>query len=115
MAVTEPVPVRVDAVGKAGLLGLVDHAVGEGWSLQDVCEVLKISRRRVERWQARRTDLADRKPGGVAVNGLLDDEVQQILAVFNEWGNGTAPTGGWRIGARMWAGSGHHRPPCAGC
>ena len=24
-------------------------------------------------------------------------------------------TGGWRIGARMWAGSGHHRPPCAGC
>ena len=86
MAVTEPVPVRVDAVGKAGLLGLVDHAVGEGWSLQAVCEVLKISRRRVERWQARRTDLADRKPGGVAVNGLLDDEVQQILAVFNEWG-----------------------------
>ncbi len=70
--------------GKAGLLGLVDHAVGEGWSLQAVCEVLKISRRRVERWQARRTDLADRKPGGVAVNGLLDDEVQQILAVFNE-------------------------------
>ena len=86
MAVTGPVPVRVDAVGKAGLLGLVDHAVGEGWSLQAVCEVLKISRRRVERWQARRTDLADRKPGGVAVNGLLDDEVQQILAVFNEWG-----------------------------
>lgn len=37
MAVTEPVPVRVDAVGKAGLLGLVDHAVGEGWSLQAVC------------------------------------------------------------------------------
>ncbi len=53
MAVTEPVPVRVDAVGKAGLLGLVDHAVGEGWSLQAVCEVLQISRRRVERWQAR--------------------------------------------------------------
>ena len=49
MAVPEPVPVRVDAVGKAGLLGLVDHAVGEGWSLQAVCEVLKISRRRVER------------------------------------------------------------------
>ena len=48
MAVTEPVPVRVDAVGKAGLLGLVDHAVGEGWSLQAACEVLKISRRRVE-------------------------------------------------------------------
>ena len=48
MAVTDPVPARVDAVGKAGLLALVDHAVGEGWTLQAVCEVLKISRRRVE-------------------------------------------------------------------
>lgn len=86
MAVTEPVPVRVDADGKAGLLGLVDHAVGEGWSLQAVCEVLRVSRRRVERWQARRADLVDRRPGGVAVNSLLADEIGQILAVFDEWG-----------------------------
>lgn len=86
MAVTEPVPVRVTADGKAGLFALVDHAVGEGWSLQAVCEVLRISRRRVERWQARRTDLVDRKPGGVAVNRLLADEIGQILAVFDEWG-----------------------------
>lgn len=34
MAVTDPVPGRVDAVGKAGLLALVDHAVGESWSVQ---------------------------------------------------------------------------------
>ena len=86
MAVSDPVPARVDAVGKAGLLALVDHAVGEGWSLQAVCEVLKISRRRVERWQHRRQDLVDRRPGGVAVNSLLDEEVAEILAVFNEWG-----------------------------
>ena len=54
--------------------------------MQAVCEVLKISRRRVERWQARRTDLTDHKPGGVAVNSLLDEEVAAIVAVFDEWG-----------------------------
>ena len=86
MAVTEPVPARVDATGKAGLLALVDHAVGEGWTLQAACEVLKISRRRVERWQSRRTNLEDRRPGGVAVNSLLADEVAAILATFDEWG-----------------------------
>ena len=86
MAVSDPIPVRVDAVGKAGLLALVDTAVGEGWSLQAVCEVLRVSRRRVERWQRRRTDLVDGKPGGIAVNSLLAEEVTQILAVFEEWG-----------------------------
>ena len=86
MAVSDPVPARVDAVGEAGLLDLVDQAVGEGWTLRAVCEVLKISRRRVERWQARRTVLADRTPGGIAVNRLLDEEVAEILAVFDEWG-----------------------------
>lgn len=86
MAVSDPVPARVDATGKAGLLGLVDQAVGQGWSVQAACEVLKISRRRVERWQQRRADLIDRKPGGVAVNSLLADEVEAILALFDEWG-----------------------------
>ena len=86
MAVTLPVPIRVDATGKAGLLALVEHAVEQGWSVQAACEVLKISRRRVERWQHRRADLVDRKPGGVAVNSLLDDENAQILAVFDDWG-----------------------------
>jgi putative transposase len=40
----------------------------------------------VERWQQRRTDLVDRKPGGVAVNSLLAAELAQILAMFDEWG-----------------------------
>lgn len=89
MAVTDPVPRRVDAAGKAGLLALVDHATGEGWSVQAACQVLKIDRRRVERWQQRRTELADRRSGGVAVNRLLDDEIAEILAVFDEWGDRT--------------------------
>lgn len=54
--------------------------------MQAVCAVLKVSRRRVERWQQRRDDLVDRKPGGVAVNSLLADEIAQILGVFDEWG-----------------------------
>ena len=33
---TEPVPARVDATTKAGLLALVDHAIGAGWTRQAV-------------------------------------------------------------------------------
>src|SRR5665811_816881 len=115
MAVTDPIPACVDAAGKAGLLALVDHATGAGWSVQAACELLQISRRRVERWQQRRTELADRRPGGVAVNSLLGDEIVQILAMFDEWGNGTAPTAGSRIGAPTWAGSGRPHRPSDGC
>ncbi len=82
----EPVPARVDATVKAGLLGLVDQVVGQGWTVQAVCEVLQISRRRVERWQQRRTELVDRKPGGVAVNSVLAEEVAAVLEVFDQWG-----------------------------
>ena len=115
MAVSDPIPARVDAAGKAGLLDVVEHAVGEGWSLQAVCDVLKVSRRRVERWQQRRTDLVDRKPGALAVNSLLAAELAQILATFDEWGDATAPIAGSRTGAPTWAGSGRPRPPSAGC
>lgn len=86
MAVTGPIPARVDAAGKAGLLALVDHATGAGWSVQAACDLVQIRLRRVERWQHRRTEPADRRPGGVAVNSLLGDEIVQILAMFDEWG-----------------------------
>jgi transposase InsO family protein len=40
------------------------------------------------RWIARRAggQLADRAPGGSPMHGLLDDEVADILALFDEWG-----------------------------
>ncbi|HEY3261188.1 MAG TPA: helix-turn-helix domain-containing protein, partial [Pseudonocardiaceae bacterium] len=43
---------------------------------------------RAHRWIARRAGgrLADRPPGGSAMHGLLDDEVAEILALFDEWG-----------------------------
>lgn len=86
MAVNEPVPARIPAAGKAGLLALVDHATAQGWTLQAACDVLRIGRRRVQRWARRRTDLADHLPGGVAVNSLLEEEIDAILAVFDQWG-----------------------------
>lgn len=37
-----PVPARVTAAVKAGLLDLIDHATGGGWSLRQACETLEV-------------------------------------------------------------------------
>jgi transposase InsO family protein len=77
----------VAAATKHALLGLVDQAVAQGFTTQAACRVLQVGERRVNRWQARRTagSLADH-PGGGAVHGLLDEEVEQILDLAAEWG-----------------------------
>jgi hypothetical protein len=82
------VPPRVAAATKQALLGLVDQAVAEGFTAQAACRVLQVGERRVNRWQARRAagTLADRPAGGGAVHGLLDEEVEQILDLAEEWG-----------------------------
>lgn len=36
----KPIPARVDAAVKRGLLDLVDHAAGQGWPASKTCEVL---------------------------------------------------------------------------
>jgi transposase InsO family protein len=58
------------------------------WSLRDACTVLELPERRAYRWLDRREAgrLADAPPGGSPMHGLLDDEVEQILALFDEWG-----------------------------
>lgn len=83
----DPVPARIDAPIKDILLGLVDHAVEAGWSLLGACRVLLISPRRVQRWWLRRDadQLADARPGGT-INQLIPDEVEAILALFDQWG-----------------------------
>jgi putative transposase len=82
------VPGRVDAATKAGLLDLLDDALEAGWSLRRSCHVLELSERRAHRWYGRRAlgQLLDRKPGGTPVHGLLPEEAEQILALFEEWG-----------------------------
>ena len=56
--------------------------------MQRACRVLQVTERRVNRWQARRAAgaLADRPAGGGAVHGLLDEEVEQVLDLAEEWG-----------------------------
>ena len=82
------VPPRVAAATKAALLGLVELAVAEGFTVRAACRVLQLSERRVNRWQARRAagGLEDQAPGGSPMHGLLDEEVQAILELAEEWG-----------------------------
>ena len=81
-------PRRVDEATKAGLLDLLAEAVDAGWSLRRACHELELPERRVHRWIGRRAGgrLADRAPGGSPVHGLLEAEVAEILALFDQWG-----------------------------
>ncbi len=78
----------MDEATKAALLDLVDDALDAGWSLRGACRELELNELRAHRWSVRRATgaLADRRPGGAAVHGLLDDEVAEIVALYNEWG-----------------------------
>jgi len=82
------IPRRVDAVTKAGLLGLLDEALAAGWSLRRACQALEFGELRAHRWLGRRARgaLADRRPDGSPLHGLLAEEAAQILALFEEWG-----------------------------
>jgi transposase InsO family protein len=69
-------------------LDLVDDAVEAGWTIRRACGVLELGEIRAHRWFARRSRgrLVDRAPGGSPMHGLLAEEVEQILALFEEWG-----------------------------
>jgi len=83
-----PVPPRVDATVKAGILDLIDHAVSHGWSARAACEVIGLDDTRAARWADRRAEdrLDDLIPGGHPVHGLLAWERQVIVALHAEWG-----------------------------
>jgi len=82
-----PIPARVDAAAKAILLGLIDDAVDAGWSFTRACSTLELDRGRAWRWQQRRAGgrLDDAAPGGNPIHGLLQWEIDEILALFDEW------------------------------
>ncbi len=88
MGLSGRIPRRVDAATKEGLLELVDGAVKAGWTIRQAAGVLEVSELRIYRWLVRRADdqLADRAPGGAPLHGLFGDEVAEILALFDEWG-----------------------------
>jgi len=83
-----PVPARVDAPVKEGLLGLVDHAVGQDWSVARACRLLGVDQDRVASWRRRAAAgrLDDRRCGGGPVHGLLEPERAAIIDLFETWG-----------------------------
>ena len=86
---TAGVPSRVSAGVKAGLLDLVDGAVGEGWTAARACAVLELGGRWWRRWRHRQSvgRLDDAAPGGVAVHAITPWEHQAILDLFDAWGD----------------------------
>ena len=118
MSIGAPVPARVDAATKQALLGLLAHAVGQGWPVVKACRVLGLDVRRARRWAHRadtdtNTGLVDARPGG-SVNALMPDEVEAIVAAFETYGVRTSPTAGWRTAAPMRACSGPGHPRYGG-
>lgn len=84
-----PVPPRVHADVKAGLLALVDHATAAGWSTRRAAATLGIDHTRVLRWRARAAAdrLEDAKPGlDTPLHALLDWEREAIVKLAEEWG-----------------------------
>ncbi len=86
-----PVPVRVAGPVKTGLLGLVDDAIGEGFSLRQAARWLGINHARLLLWRAHRDSgrgLDDTPAGPVAgevLHALLDWEKEAIVALAKQW------------------------------
>jgi putative transposase len=59
-----------------------------GWTFGRGCALLGLGERRARDWQQRAGagELADRSSGGHAVHGLTPEEVTEILALADEWG-----------------------------
>ena len=78
----------MDQATKAGLLGLLEQAIEQGWTFRAACQVLELGEVRAFRWLGRRAadELQDHAPGGSPVHGLLADEVAEIVALFGQWG-----------------------------
>ena len=82
------VPRRVDAATKSAIIELIDQAIEEGWTARRAATVLGVGELRLRRWRARRDRLDDLASGGNPVHGLLAGEVEEILALAEEWGRG---------------------------
>jgi transposase InsO family protein len=83
-----PVPARVDAQVKAGLLDLVADAVERGWPVRRACRLLGLDHARYHHWAVRAAAgrLDDLTPGGHPLHGLLDWERAAIVELFEAWG-----------------------------
>lgn len=84
-----PVPPRVDAQVKVGLLELIRYATVRGWPELRAVDLLELDPRRVRRWRwrARVGRLDDRPRGGGAVHTILPEERAAILTLYDTWGD----------------------------
>ncbi|RNI16597.1 integrase core domain-containing protein [Flexivirga caeni] len=86
------VPPRVDGPVKVGLLELVEHATGQGFSARWACRQLGVDHARVIAWAAKQaagSQLVDQTPGppaGEALHALLDWEKDAIVQLAKDWG-----------------------------
>ena len=89
LGMSGPVPARIDGTAKTALLELIDDATSAGWTHSRACTVLGVDRRRAWRWTQRRAKgtLDDARPGGRAIHSLLSSERDEILRLFEEWGD----------------------------
>lgn len=87
MGLSGPIPRRVDAATKTGLLDLIAKAIDGGVDHRAACRILDLKESRawrwLGRWQLGRLD--DAASGGHPVHGLLAAEIDAIVAVFDEW------------------------------
>ncbi|MDQ3677698.1 MAG: hypothetical protein M3401_12995 [Actinomycetota bacterium] len=88
MGLSGPVPRRVDAATKTSLLRLIDRATAAGWEHRQACSYLQLGVWRAWRWYERQAagTLEDRPAGGNAVHGLLAEERDAVVALFERWG-----------------------------
>ncbi|MEY2513432.1 MAG: putative transposase [bacterium] len=79
---------RSHAATKAGLLNLIDEATAAGWEHRRACRYLELAEGRARRrWErSRRRRLEDRPAGVRPVHGLLADERDAIIKLFDAWG-----------------------------
>lgn len=83
-----PVPPRVEAQVKAGLLDLVGYATPRGWTRGRAARLLGVDPERVRRWRHRQRagSIGDRHRGGGAVHTILPAERAGMLALYDMWG-----------------------------
>ena len=89
MGLNGPVPARVPAEVKELVLKTVDDACASGFTHTWATSLWQVSDDRVHRWRARQRrygSLEDLAPGGQPTHGLLDDEIQAVLGLVEEWG-----------------------------
>src|SRR5690606_13659020 len=113
---TGPVPVRVDAHVKAGLLDLVDHALEAGWSRRRACRLLDLDEDRTADWLRRRRDhgldgLVDAAPGGGAVHGCWMLRSKRFWRCSRPGVRSTAHTASWLTAAPGWTWCTSRNPP----